>query len=134
MGALKKALRICYAVQVVLIFSFVISQVLVSQGLTSMQLNPWIIPIIYFPNHMFCATLYIISFNKALKEIAPDLYDDLFRQNPLVFFGYKGLGFAFRGNGENDAVNKIRAYARCYYLLVSIISLEIVLVFMMLSA
>jgi len=134
MRELKKATYICYAIQAVLVFVFVLNKVLSLQSIALIPFNTWIIPVIHFPNIILCTILFISAFNSALRKAAPDLYDDLFGQNPLGFLGYKGLGFAFRRNGENEAVNKIRAYARSHYLLVFIIYLEIVLTSVLLPA
>jgi len=130
MRELKKAIWICYIIQAALIILFVLilvlNKILSSQGIVPIPLSPWIIPIVFPMNYVLCIILFITAFSRTLRKTDPDLYDDLIGQSPLSFISYRGWGFAFKGDCGNEAVNKLRTYARSYYLLIFIIFMEVV--------
>jgi len=77
--------------------------------------------LIAFLNLMVCGIYVGKSFNKTLKELAPNKYNDLYE--PYIDKSYKVFAFAFfKKNAEDtDDVKKLRKYTRLNYLLTAII-------------
>ncbi|MCL2150147.1 MAG: hypothetical protein FWH51_04365 [Dehalococcoidia bacterium] len=78
---------------------------------------------------LVCSILFMPKFERALKNIAPEVRNLVFRYYPLDLIGGSiyPLIFAFSGKGENEEVNEIKAYARYHYLLILLFPIEMVL-------
>jgi len=131
---LQKALLQCFVIHTVLVTVLISCIVLSRHGVVLLSVDPVsAISIIVIPMPgvaaLACAILFMYNFDKALKKIAPDVRASISVYGTIdLIRSFRPLIFALSEKDDNDDLNKVRGYARCYYLLFLLFFVEALLV------
>ena len=127
MEKIKRALKICYVIQAIIILMLVINRAFVFLGATALNVTVWHMPIVFLPNFIGCGMFFLNTLRQNLKDIAPEAYEELFKDYPM-FNSLRSIDFIYLRGEDAESVRKIKAYMKHFYVICGLILFEAILI------
>ena len=135
MEKIKKAVWVCYIIQVGMFLILAGSKVLLASGVIAFSFLMWFVPVLLFINLQTCCNILILrAFKKTLHEVSPEIHAELFKDYPLENISIKVLRFTFEKiDGDSIRMKRLRTYMKNMYLIAAISFFEVAIALVILS-